>query len=846
MRILALLACLLFSLSTLAGVLRGRVTDMLGEPLPYATVYIDGTTIGATANGDGFYELTLQTGNYNVVCQYIGYRSASHSISVSGSETYTYNFVLQAEALDMKEVVVRAADEDPAYRVIRQAINKRQNHLDELRTFQSSIYFKGVVRSRKMPAKFMGQNLRTEELAVDSVGRGVLYLTEEEADYYTDGKREKTVIHAVRESGDKNGVGFSSFPPVISFYENNVPIMGRTSRGFISPISDNALYYYKYKLMGEFTDHGKNIYKIRVTRKRPFEPCFNGTLYISENDWAIHSLDMMLVKEAGLDMIDTLNLSQVYIPGSNGGWVIKSQVMYFTIKFMVFDVTATGVALYNNQKVNEPIADTIFAGRTTSVYDRSATKTDSAQWEQRPIPLQPDEHRDFVVKDSISRIIQSPRWRDSVRRKENKVKPIQLALVGQTYYSKEYKHSWSVNSLLLGLGADNILNYNIVEGFNIAPHVTATHKLDSSRTLVTEGAARYGFSNANFNAIGRVYYISKDRTWLNRWWLAGVDGGRYVFQYNPVNPVIPVFNTWRALTFRQNDLKIYERWEASAYLRRNYGNGLQWMLKASWQQRLPMYNTTTYSFFKGNDDGFGPNTPYTPHVAVAPWAEHKASLIYAMLSWKPGYTFTVYPEYKVANGSRWPQFTLAYRKGIPNLLFSKTDFDYWRFSVRDDMNLKLLGLLKYHFIVGGFLNDHWVSLPDLIHLQSTRGIGYAAPYMTSFQFAPYYFFSNAASTYGEAHVEYHLNGLLSNKIPFLRQARFYLLAGGNAWYSDPGHYYTEAFIGIDNIGWKLARFLRVDFVQSWDSFGGRNSGFRFGINMKAVTGSKTNLTESEW
>jgi hypothetical protein len=97
-----------------------------------------------------------------------------------------------------------------------------------------------------------------------------------------------------------------------------------------------------------------------------------------------------------------------------------------------------------------------------------------------------------------------------------------------------------------------------------------------------------------------------------------------------------------------------------------------------------------------------------------------------------------------------------------------------------------------------------------------------------------------------AHIEYHLNELLSNKIPLLRQARWYLLFGGNAFYASESVYYTEAFVGINNIGWKLLRPLRVDFVESWDSYMGHNTGIRFGLDLPGVTTPKPNLTHSEW
>ena len=112
--------------------------------------------------------------------------------------------------------------------------------------------------------------------------------------------------------------------------------------------------------------------------------------------------------------------------------------------------------------------------------------------------------------------------------------------------------------------------------------------------------------------------------------------------------------------------------------------------------------------------------------------------------------------------------------------------------------------------------------------------------------APFYDFSNKEPIYGEAHLEYHLKGLLSNKIPLLRQAGWYLLTGGNAFYARETNYYTEAFIGIDNIGYKLGRLVRIDFVQSWDSRKQSNSGIRVSINLQQLRTTKNYPLHSEW
>ena len=830
-----------------AGTLKGKITDAAGVALPFATVYCEGTTVGTNANADGAYELNLAAGSYRILCQYMGYKQEVFTVTIKGDEVVAHVFKLTNQNLEMKEVTVKANAEDPAYAIIRQAIKKRKFHLSQVETFQTSIYFKGVAHSRVLPKKVMGKTITPADLGVDTSGKGILFLTEEDADYYVQDGKERTVIHSVHTSGDPRGVGFSSFPAVISFYDNNVSVFGRSSRGYISPISDNALNYYKYKFEGEFTEQGRRIFKITVTHKRPFEPCFNGTLYIVNDDWAIHSADMVLTKDCGLDFMDTVRVGQVYVPVDNDKWVIKSQVIYFTIGILGFDATASGVSVYNNQLINAPIPDSMFAKRVTSSYDKVANKKDTSYWlTNRPVPLESDEKKDFVVKDSLRKIDEDPARIDSIRRKGNKFKVINYLLFGYTANSEKYINTYTTNPFLLGLFTDNVINYNTVEGFNVAPKFHMRHQLDTGRNLHADIATRYGFSNTHFNAMGRLYYTVDDRAWIGRKWLFGVEGGKYVFQYNPANPVLQWFNTYASLLYRQNDLKIYERYDGSAFVRRNYGNGLSWNVKASWQRRLPLQNTTHYSFISGPLYGFADNLPPSLAKAATAWEAHDAVLFHGSVAYQPGFTYTEYPDYKIGRRSKWPVFTASYDKGLPGLLNSKVNFDKWRLSVRDDVHLKLAGNLSYHFAMGGFLNTDYVSVPDLMHLYGNRGIGYAAPYLESFQFAQYYDFSNKDNLYGEGHVEYHLDGLLSNKIPGLKQAHFYLLLGGNAFYAHNNEYYTEAFVGLENIGYKLFRFLRVDFVQSWDSQMGHNSGIRFGLNSSMFSVGTGDQVHGEW
>ena len=827
--------------STSASTVRGHVADQKGNPLPYATIYLDGTTTGITANGKGVYEMTIEPGLYKIVCQIMGYKQASFNCNLTAGQDVTHDFILQNQTLDLKEVDIHANAEDPAYAIIRKAISKRQAHLDQVHSFQSSIYLKTVARSRSLPDKFMGQKIKTPDLDVDSVGHGVLYLSEEYADYYSRDGQEQTIIHSVHESGDPNGLGMAKLPPVLTFYENNLKIF--STRGSISPISENAMLYYRYKYLGDFMEAGHMVNKIQVTQRRAYEPCFNGYIYITDDDWAVHSTDLTLVKESGISLFDTVQIRQQYLPAGQDLWVIKNQWIYLTAKIFAFDITATMTALYNNQKLNQPIPDSQFHKKLVSIYDKTANKKDTSYWkEMHLVPLEKDEIKNLHVQDSLNNHVNSKAYLDSTRRKENKLKFGDIIFSGKTFYGPEKRNSYSINSLLF------MTNYNIVEGANMAPYFAWRHLIDTGKYLNINTVARYGFSNTHYNQMARLYYTTEDRHWKGRRWMFGIEGGQYVFQFNPRNPVNPLLNTFDALLFHENELKLYQRQEVAGVVERRYGNGISWVARFSWQNRTMLTNSTQYSLFGGSDASFKTNQPGNLALTT-PWEDHKAALLHFGITWKPGTTYIQYPDYKQPQGSKMPRFSFAFDEGIPGLAGSISDFSKYRLGVSDNVNLKLLGSLSYDLGVGGFLSSNYVSIPDLNIPYGNRGFGIATPYLTSFQFMPVYGYGNKAPTYGEAHLEYKMKGLLSNKLPLFRQAQLYLSLGGSAYYINDHNYYTEAYAGIDNIGWKAVRIFRLDFVQAWDSNLGHVCGLRLGISGNGVSISFNGSgaeTHSEW
>jgi len=118
-----ILFLILASYFSFAGKISGNITDDKGQPLPYSSILVKGTSKGTTANGEGKYLLNLDPGSYTIVCQHVGYSREEKTITV-GDETVVLNFQLHVQELTMKEVIVKKG-EDPAYEIIRHAIKKR-------------------------------------------------------------------------------------------------------------------------------------------------------------------------------------------------------------------------------------------------------------------------------------------------------------------------------------------------------------------------------------------------------------------------------------------------------------------------------------------------------------------------------------------------------------------------------------------------------------------------------------------------------------------------------------------------------------------------------------------------
>ncbi len=274
-------------------------------------------------------------------------------------------------------------------------------------------------------------------------------------------------------------------------------------------------------------------------------------------------------------------------------------------------------------------------------------------------------------------------------------------------------------------------------------------------------------------------------------------------------------------------MKLFQAAKVQMGFKHSFGNGFSFNVDFNFEQRTALQNNTDFSFVKKS------NLNYTENQApeLPQFENHRAAIVTVGIRYQPGWKFVQYPDYKSGIVSNAPVFELNYKKGIANIFDSKSDFDRWKFSIQHDVNMKLLGTFAYRLEAGGFLNDKYVGNPDMYHLYGNHSPLYN-PYLKSFQTVPFFEYSSVPEYYGQAHLEWHLNGLLTNKIPGLKKLNWNLVLSTNTMYMNTKNYYGEYGIGLENIGYKMFRFIRVDFVVGKGSLDHQwRNGFKLGLTV---------------
>ncbi len=112
-----------------------------------------------------------------------------------------------------------------------------------------------------------------------------------------------------------------------SFYQ---PVLADMA---ISPLSPQAFSHYNFKYLGASLQGNYTINKIEVIPKRKSQQLFSGTIYIIEDLWCLHSVDLTNENLAG-----KIRVRELYIPVQEDIWMPVSH--QFDIDLAILGIKA--------------------------------------------------------------------------------------------------------------------------------------------------------------------------------------------------------------------------------------------------------------------------------------------------------------------------------------------------------------------------------------------------------------------------------------------------------------------------------------------------------------------------
>jgi hypothetical protein len=870
MRLFAFGLSILSSLavSSYAGGVRGFVRDEKGEPLAYTTIFVKQTGSGTTTNVNGAYEIILPAGKYDLVYQYLGFETVTQQVDI-GSDFIEVNITLKTQVTVLQTVTIKAGDEDPAYTIMRKAIAKAKYHLQQLDSYTARVYIKGSGQLKDYPW------LAKRALEKEGVEKGRVFVSESISDikFTRPGKFEEKVI-SIRSDGKDNNT--SPNPYIFgSFYE---PEVAET----ISPLSPKSFSYYKFEYMGTFKDRDYEVSRIKVIPRSKGDDVIDGMLYIVEDWWAIHSMDIHTSK-LGIDV----NIKAVYAPIEDKAWMPVSHRFKVDGKVFGFEFEYNYLATVSGYKIQlnpelyvdseqmevidekiqveqareieekfKPLSkkeqakkdqtrqlqERLSEGKeitrkelntiikeyekaevkgqpapeiiSNSIFkiDSGAYKKDSAYWAAiRPVPLTKEEIKGYQKSDSLAEVTRKKEAGDTLKSSKHKgFQPWDL-IIGDNY--KISKHSnFKIYFPMPG--------FNTVDGWNFNYKVSfGTILQDTNKTRLTiTPLFRYAFSREEPS--GHLNFSMRNKNYrLN------VQGWRFIDQYNPDEPILPVVNSLMTLLLEKNLMKIYERDYVDLSFRKKLNTYFTLNTTWSWSKRRELFNTTDFKIVNRDKiEDYTPNRPVNDELADTSFPEHNAFIGSIGITARPWIKYTIRNDQQTEVPNSSPIISLNYRRGFKNILNSVTDFDQIEVLFKHGFRIGIRGNADVALRAGWFMDTDKMYFMDYKHFQGNQTPLITNDPVGSFRLLDYYQFSTS-DKYFAGNFHYQFRKFLISNIPVVRLAGIRENIFLNYLASPTSKNYTEVGYSIDGI----LRIFRLEAAASFQDGKYLSYGFRIGI-----------------
>lgn len=427
------------SFTSASGIVKDSIT---GEPLPFVSVYFDGSTIGAMTDDNGTFTLQNNQGYTKLAAASLGYDTKFIDLK-PGKKNDNLEVLLKPTAFEISEVVVKPKREkytrkdNPAVELIKKVIvHKNDNRIEAKPEYQTEVYEKlslsldnfnpNLDKNKFLKKfKFIKNYLDTSEFNCKPIL--TVSVRENLSDFYyrKSPKAEKTIVRAKRMQGidktlDDGGGITSNLEEIfksINIFDNNIPIL---LNRFVSPLSSTlATTYYHYYIMDTLDVGGDKCVDLAFVPANSESYGFTGRLYITlDGNYAVKKVLLNTPANINLNWVDKLRIEQEFKQMPDSTWVLDQENTF--VNFYVVKGTqqlyAHQLRNYDNYNFNVQNADSVFGLLgALHVLPEATAQPDTFWTHNRPIPLK---EKEDALKDLLGQLRKVPAFNAIIKTAE--------------------------------------------------------------------------------------------------------------------------------------------------------------------------------------------------------------------------------------------------------------------------------------------------------------------------------------------------------------------------------------------------------------------------------------------
>ena len=806
--------------------LRGTISDENAHPIPGATIYLKNSTYGVATDIKGAYFMELENGTHTLVYRAVGYETQEISIKIQESDLVKH-VILKESITELNTVVVTADGEDPAYPIMRKAIDNKKKYFRQFETSQCMAYVKASLQKEEET-----QSIDTSsfEIVTDVNTSNMEFIESKSMVYFKADRTYREVKFAYKDHTKQQRLDFGSnaqvsftysplqedyAPPQtggkvlfydevtdadINFYQNLLSIPLINDKPFVSPLAASSMLTYNFKLITSFREDDLLVHKIEVTPKRPYGPYFSGTIYIVDELWCIKAVEFDIDK-ASLGPFISFRMIINYERVADGKWVPTREEFFYNSREGA-ELIGHSVAMYSDYVINPELDKSIFKAGLSTVTDDAEDKGLEYWQSSRPITLKPEEVKFLKGQDSIRAYYSSEAYMAEADSSYNETKIWDFLFTGVGYRNSFKGYQFSFAPLIAQPRPFAVGGYRHA----LSGNYSKTFK-ESRKSIGFRGQTSFGFLNNDIRGQGSLVY--------------GYDPKRFGEVEIGGGSIYEMVNTYESIaaTFSRSNYVLTEH--ISAGYKREIVNGLfvGANLRYSDQKSLEDYELADWSGALFGER----NTPQ-------PFERYTKLVLDTRVTIRFKQQYHTRPNRKIIVGSKYPQLRIRYKLGIPDVLGSDVSFQYFEVRVFDDFEIGSFGESKYNVYAGSFINPIGTRFVDYKFFRGSDRYFYSNP-LYSFQLLGPSI--NTKEPFLQGHYIHHFNGTLLDKVPLINRLRLRTVVGASTLMELSNDFaHAEAYLGLERvfrIG--LQQFkLGVYYVGAQSTHTDADATFKIGID----------------